>query len=375
MQAQLKGLQQLKEIVGKPARARRAPTTMTAVETPVRPSAFASARARARDASRNVVLIGFQKPGQSRPRLPGGDARGARLPRRGHRLRVPARRSARDDPAPRPRRRRLLADLPVLRPPVTRDAGPAAARRRRRLPLHDGRPLSEPEPRTRRSSSIPELDSVVRFEGELTLLELVRPIGTGRGLARRPGDRLPATRRAGVTTGRPLLRDLDDLPLARPRVRARGRPRTQGHAALASRGCARTCSFCSIHMFYRTAPGKVVRTRNPAEVVDEMRLLHDERGHHDLPVPGRRLPAVRAGVAPLGAGASRRDPRAGPRRASDLEDQLPRRRRRPGAARRDARRRPLPRLHGPRVGQRDRASRRCTSRSRVEQNIARRRRR
>jgi anaerobic magnesium-protoporphyrin IX monomethyl ester cyclase len=47
---------------------------------------------------------------------------------------------------------------------------------------------------------------------------------------------------------------------------------------LASRGCARTCSFCSIHTFYRSAPGKVVRLRRPAEVVREMRMLHDEQG-------------------------------------------------------------------------------------------------
>ena len=46
---------------------------------------------------------------------------------------------------------------------------------------------------------------------------------------------------------------------------------------LASRGCARTCSFCSIHTFYRTAPGKVVRVRKPAKVVEEM--LHLERYH------------------------------------------------------------------------------------------------
>jgi hypothetical protein len=31
-------------------------------------------------------------------------------------------------------------------------------------------------------------------------------------------------------------------------------------------------------MFYRTAPGKVVRTRKPAEVVREMRFLLEEHG-------------------------------------------------------------------------------------------------
>ncbi len=47
---------------------------------------------------------------------------------------------------------------------------------------------------------------------------------------------------------------------------------------LASRGCSRTCSFCSIHVFYRSAPGKVVRLRKPARVVEEMHHLHHQRG-------------------------------------------------------------------------------------------------
>ncbi len=40
----------------------------------------------------------------------------------------------------------------------------------------------------------------------------------------------------------------------------------------------RRCSFCSIHTFYRTAPGKVVRVRKPAKVIEEMRLLHRDHG-------------------------------------------------------------------------------------------------
>src|SRR6202011_3038613 len=47
---------------------------------------------------------------------------------------------------------------------------------------------------------------------------------------------------------------------------------------LASRGCARRCSFCSIHMFYRTAPGKVVRVRKPAKVIEEMLYLQRHHG-------------------------------------------------------------------------------------------------
>jgi radical SAM superfamily enzyme YgiQ (UPF0313 family) len=123
---------------------------------------------------------------------------------------------------------------------------------------------------------LPDLDSVARFEGEETLLELVDCLSTGRdwdgvdGLAFRQGETI-------VTSPmRHLIKDLDSLPYP---VRAFENNKILGRNAtpiLASRGCARTCSFCSIHMFYRTAPGKVVRTRKPAEVAREMRHLLEE---------------------------------------------------------------------------------------------------
>jgi anaerobic magnesium-protoporphyrin IX monomethyl ester cyclase len=123
---------------------------------------------------------------------------------------------------------------------------------------------------------IPELDSVARFEGEETLLELTDCLSTSKnwhevsGLAFRDGSAIVAS------PMRHLIEDLDSLPYP---VRIFQKNAILGRNAtpmLASRGCARTCSFCSIHMFYRTAPGKVVRTRKPAEVVREMRLLLEE---------------------------------------------------------------------------------------------------
>lgn len=125
---------------------------------------------------------------------------------------------------------------------------------------------------------VPELDSVVRFEGEATLLELADLISAGRdwrgvqGIAYRQDGRIVAN------PLRPLLAELDQLPYP---DRDFEPGMVLGHVVmpiLASRGCARTCSFCSIHMFYRAAPGKVVRTRRPAEVAREMRYLYEERG-------------------------------------------------------------------------------------------------
>jgi anaerobic magnesium-protoporphyrin IX monomethyl ester cyclase len=125
---------------------------------------------------------------------------------------------------------------------------------------------------------IPELDSIVRFEGEVTLTELADAISAGtewrgtRGIAYRGPDGIIAT------PARPLVEDLDQLPYPDRDYEPRAVLGRSMMPIVASRGCAKTCSFCSIHTFYRGAPGRIVRTRRPAEVVREMRVLHEERG-------------------------------------------------------------------------------------------------
>lgn len=124
----------------------------------------------------------------------------------------------------------------------------------------------------------PELDSVVRFEGEITLVELVDAVSMGKdwknihGIAYREGQQVVATQ------ARALVEDLDQLPYPERNYAPGAVLGRRIMPILASRGCARTCSFCSIHTFYRAAPGRIVRTRKPAEVVREMRMLHEERG-------------------------------------------------------------------------------------------------
>jgi len=126
---------------------------------------------------------------------------------------------------------------------------------------------------------VPEIDSIVRFEGEMTLIELTDLISTGQdwrsitGIAyQKPGEIV-------ANELRPLVPDLDSLPYPE-RNNFRPTMILGRHAMpiIASRGCIRTCSFCSIHVFYRVAPGKVVRTRKPARVVEEMRLLYEQQG-------------------------------------------------------------------------------------------------
>jgi radical SAM superfamily enzyme YgiQ (UPF0313 family) len=124
---------------------------------------------------------------------------------------------------------------------------------------------------------IPDVDSVVRFEGEITLLELADCLSTGSewheidGLAYRKLGQI-------VTNPlRPLIHDLDALPHPVRDFKPMAVLGRNIMPILASRGCARTCSFCSIHTFYRSVPGKVVRIRKPVNVVQEMKLLYEQR--------------------------------------------------------------------------------------------------
>jgi len=125
---------------------------------------------------------------------------------------------------------------------------------------------------------VPELNSVARFEGELTLLELADCLSRGEDWHAIDGL---AYRRGSETISNPLRKLVDDLDRLPYPDRDFTPMSTLGHSIvplLASRGCARTCSFCSIQTFYRAAPGKIVRTRNPRRVVEEMAALHRERG-------------------------------------------------------------------------------------------------
>jgi anaerobic magnesium-protoporphyrin IX monomethyl ester cyclase len=125
---------------------------------------------------------------------------------------------------------------------------------------------------------LPQLDSVVRFEGELTLLELVDSLSSGRDWREILGIAYSVGGDVRVTPMRPLVHDLDELPFPERIFKRNAILGRDATPLLASRGCARTCSFCSIHMFYRTAPGKIVRTRKPSEIVREMKFLLEQEG-------------------------------------------------------------------------------------------------
>ncbi len=125
---------------------------------------------------------------------------------------------------------------------------------------------------------VPELDSIVRFEGEATLLEMADAISVGKDWQDIHGIVYRRDQEVIKTPARALVENLDQLPYPERNYTPEAVLGRSIMPIIASRGCARTCSFCSIHTFYRAAPGKIVRTRKPAEVVKEMKMLHEERG-------------------------------------------------------------------------------------------------
>ncbi|HEX3012913.1 MAG TPA: radical SAM protein [Methanobacterium sp.] len=119
---------------------------------------------------------------------------------------------------------------------------------------------------------IPELDSIIRHEGEKTLLELYNHLENPerwpsiKGLAY-----IDINGKLIVTETRALIHDLDSLPFP---VRSLNFQDEIGTCSLiASRGCYHNCSFCSVREFYKTPKGFNKRLRSPQNVVKEMEYL------------------------------------------------------------------------------------------------------
>ena len=126
---------------------------------------------------------------------------------------------------------------------------------------------------------IPELDVVVRGEGELTTVDLCRSLTAGRDKAAWTGIPGLSFRNDGrITTNppRPLIQDLDSLPFpAFHRVPFErynftidvpGRGPLPAINIMTSRGCPFACNFCATPVNW----GRRVRLRSPKNVCDEI---------------------------------------------------------------------------------------------------------
>ncbi len=121
----------------------------------------------------------------------------------------------------------------------------------------------------------PGLDSVVRFDGEMTLVGLLHCLASGSDWRELPGIAFRADDNA-INVG-PLahvVEDLDVLPRPdRQTIDYEDHPMPTA-SILGSRGCPWDCSFCSIRPFYEEQGGPLRRLRKPQAIVDEMIDLH-----------------------------------------------------------------------------------------------------
>lgn len=185
------------------------------------------------------------------------------------------------------------------------------------------------------------VDSVVLYEGEHTIGDLLDALASGRALDDVAGLALPDGLRARRTMPRPLSANLDDLPLAR---RYRQHARQLGVPFIpvsGGRGCWAACSFCSITTVLRDgrehgAGGHRLRLRSAESVGQEMAMLAQAVGgsaifcFHDenflLPKPEHSLARISTmkrvldlqGVAPVAFVGKCRPDTVTPQLAHDL---------------------------------------------------------
>ncbi len=127
----------------------------------------------------------------------------------------------------------------------------------------------------------PFIDIIVRGEGEITFPELVEALSEGRDLGKVQGITYRKNGDIVRTPDRPLIADLDQLPLpdytlAPPLSRYKKACSLSRSIAIleVGRGCPHRCAYCSESILWR----RRTRTFSPSRIVDEMELLHKDFG-------------------------------------------------------------------------------------------------
>ena len=126
-------------------------------------------------------------------------------------------------------------------------------------------------------SLMPELDSIVRFEGEDTFPELVKCILSGSDWRHVRSIAFRENGNTMLTPLRPLEKDIDRFPFPVRRPLAEFACGRKFATILAGRGCLYDCSFCNTREFYGTPGGPLKRIRKPEAVVSEMEQLYHEQ--------------------------------------------------------------------------------------------------
>jgi anaerobic magnesium-protoporphyrin IX monomethyl ester cyclase len=130
----------------------------------------------------------------------------------------------------------------------------------------------------------PEVDFIVRGEGERTLVDLVRACMGKADPAKVSGISFLHDGKVVATPNRPLIEDLDELPfpayhLVEDSISAYHFTMMAGKNAVylvfeGGRGCGHRCSFCTQWNHW----GGRWRTKSPKRIAAEVEHLHDQHG-------------------------------------------------------------------------------------------------
>lgn len=125
----------------------------------------------------------------------------------------------------------------------------------------------------------PNVDYIVRGEGELTIVELMDALNSGSDLAQVKGLAYRVDGKAVATGKRPYIHDLDSLPMAWdlvdwPIYTYKAMENSVLAIVSSSRGCNQQCSFCSQQLFWERS----WRGRSAENFVAELEHLRDTYG-------------------------------------------------------------------------------------------------
>ncbi len=122
----------------------------------------------------------------------------------------------------------------------------------------------------------PELDIVVRREGENTVLELAQRVEAGKSYSDVLGTTVRKDGKIVKNPDRPYIEDLDGLPFPARHLWPMDRLREYEDVLYltTSRGCVYWCEFCTTVRMH----GRKYRMRSPKNVVDELEFLNKTYG-------------------------------------------------------------------------------------------------
>ena len=130
--------------------------------------------------------------------------------------------------------------------------------------------------------NVPEIDCIVKGEGERAMAEIAQAVETGSSFANILGIYFRKNGQAVETPNRPLIDNLDSLPFPayhlfnlpsyKLRVREANLPAL---GVSSSRGCPNQCTFCSMTSLQKHR----FRKRSPKLFLDEVEYLHKNYGY------------------------------------------------------------------------------------------------